>query len=122
MGSGPPDISRAGRAPTNPSGSAPADSPPAATAPAPPPKPPPNATGVTADTFKRLTPAVTAGGLPEKDAQMLAVQSARPGVIGEAQAISAARKAAALPPSDKARFQQVVDGAKSDTERAFLYK
>ncbi|HEY8211459.1 MAG TPA: hypothetical protein VIG99_28440 [Myxococcaceae bacterium] len=103
--------------PTNPTASTPAT----AKAPAAP-KPPPNATGVTADTFKRLTPDVAAGKLPEKDAQMLAVQSARPGVIGEAQAITAARKAAALPPADRAQFQQAVDGGKSDTERAFLYK
>src|SRR5262245_5184737 len=117
MGSGPSDVSRAGRATATT-----ATTPPAAAKPAAPPKPPPNATGVTADTFRRLAPAVASGGLPEQDAQMLATQSARPGVIGEAQAITAARKAAALPPDDRAQFQQAVDGAQTDTQRAFIYK
>jgi hypothetical protein len=118
MGSGSPDISRAGRVATNPSGAGA----PATAAPLAPQTPATPATGASADTFRRLSPDVAAGKLPEQDARMLAAQSAVPGVIGEAQAIRAARMAAALPADGRAQLQQAVDGAKTDTQRAFIYK
>lgn len=116
MGSGSPDISRAGRAPTNPSTAAPA---PAASPPASAPAAP---AGIAGDTFRRLSPSVAAGQMAEKDAKVLADQAARPGVISEPQAIRAARVAVGLPPADRAKFQAAVDGAGSDTQKAFLYK
>jgi len=120
MGSGSPDISRAARVPTNPSTAAtpaaPATTPPATST------PPAAPAGIAGDTFRRLSPSVSAGQMAETDAKMLADQAARPGVISEPQAIRAARVAAALPDGDRARFQAAVDGAGSDTQKAFIYK
>jgi len=116
MGSGSPDISsRAARVPTSPSATAPAAS-------APPPAAPRPVSAAAQDTFRRLSTDVAAGKMPETDAAMLAEQSTRPGVIGEAQAIRAARVAQALPPEQRAQFQQAVDAAGSDTQKAFIYK
>jgi len=116
------DVARTGRAPTNPNATAPAST--TAPKPAVTPQPPAGAATslVVADTFKRLTPDVASGRISNRDAQMLAEQASRRGVIGEAQAVSAARKAASLPPADRAQFQDVVDRAGSNTERAFIYK
>jgi len=116
------DTARTGRMPTpTPSSAGGTGSTPAAPA-ASVPLPPASASPVAQDTFRRLAPDVTSGKLPAGDARMLAEQSARRGVIGEAQAISAARRAAALPDGERARFQQALAGAGSDTEKAFIYK
>jgi len=120
MGSGSPDISRPARVPTNPNaGTTTAPAAPATATPAAPAAPRP---AVAQDTFRRLSTDVAAGKMPEKDAAVLAEQAARPGVIGEAQAIRAARVAQALPPDQRAQFQQAVDGAATDTQKAFIYK
>jgi hypothetical protein len=78
--------------------------------------------GQTQDTFTRLAGDVQAGKLSARDAGALATATGQLGVLGEAEALRAAHLAEALPAAEQQTFQSLLDGASSDTARAFLYK
>jgi hypothetical protein len=74
------------------------------------------------DTFDTLEADVKAKQLSSKDAKLLATESGQEGVIGEAEAVRAAKAAEALSPKDRTAFNSLVSSAASPEEKAFIYK
>lgn len=73
-------------------------------------------------TWTALLPLVEAGKLPAGDAELLAEASGKLGIIGKAQAVRGARRAAELPEAEARTFTRLLRGASSDMARAFLYE
>jgi hypothetical protein len=74
------------------------------------------------DTFDALTPDVSASKLRPEEAVLLATGTEQLGVIGEAEAIRAARAAEALSPDDRTAFQALLDKAPTNLGKTYLYK
>ena len=74
------------------------------------------------DTFTSLQADVKSGSLSAADAQTLSNAAGEEGVLGEAEAVRAAKAAEALSPSDRATFNGLVSNASSPEEKAFIYK
>lgn len=75
-----------------------------------------------ADTFTALQPDVKARKLSAGDAKLLSDASGQEGIIGEAEAVRAAKAAEALPTAERTQFNALITQAASPQEKAFIYK